>query len=392
MDGEGAPLVHEAVGPSLRLPQAAAAIALGVIALDVVGVAPVLLGALQDEHRLSASGIGLAAMLELLSMGVVTGLCGAVLPARRMKTIAIAASVLLALINLLCLRASGGGVLLMRTAAGAPEGVLIWITVGLIARSETPERWAGVFFTGQVVAQLALAGAFWLWVLPTFGANGGFWALALTSLLGAPIALLCPSAYGALTQAAGLSGGPPPRGWAALLAAFVFVSANGAVSVYLEPLAHQAGLSAGVARLALFTSLVAQVAGGLLATFLAGKVRYMTVFAACVVSYLLVWSIYGFSAPAWLFVAASTLSGLTALLVGPFLTPMIIEADPSRRTAMQTAGAQILGGAAGPFLSAFLVTDANVRAVLIQGAVALLLGLAMMGALRVSARRQKAAA
>ena len=38
------------------------------------GVIPVLLGSLADEHRLSAQAIGLAAMAELLTMGVVTGL------------------------------------------------------------------------------------------------------------------------------------------------------------------------------------------------------------------------------------------------------------------------------------------------------------------------------
>ena len=382
-----ASVVHEAVGPALTPLQAAGAIALGVVALDIIGVAPVLLGALQDEHRLSAAGIGFAAMLELLSMGIVTGLCGAFLPPRRMRAIAVISSVLLAAFNLLALRASGVGVLVARTAAGAPEGVLVWITVGMIARSQTPERWAAVFFTGQVLAQMALAGLFWIWVLPRFGANGGLWALGLTSLLGAPLAFISPDRYGALTQAAGLSGAPPPRGWAALLATVVLVSANGAVTVYLEPLAKQAGLSAGVARLALFASLLAQVAGGLLATYLAGKVRYMAVFTVCTGMFLIVWTVYGVSAPAWLFVGASALAGLSALLVGPFLTPMTIEADPTRRTAMQSAGAQILGGAAGPLLAAFVVSDANVRGVLVQGALALLLGLAMIAAIRFTARR-----
>jgi hypothetical protein len=379
--------VQEAVGPTLTPVQAASAIALGALALDVIGVAPVLLGALQDEHRLSAAGIGLAAMLELLSMGIVTGVCGAVLPPKRMRMIAVVSSVLLAALNFLALGASGLGVLLARTAAGAPEGVLVWITVGMIARSETPERWAAVFFTAQVLAQMALAGLFWIWVLPRFGANGGLWALGVTSLLGVPLAFTSPDRYGALTQAAGLSGAPPPRGWAALFATVVLVSANGAVTVYLEPLAKEAHLSAGVARLSLFASLLAQVAGGLLATYLAGKVRYMTVFMVCTVFFLIVWAIYGVSAPAWLFVGASALAGLTALLVGPFLTPMTIEADPTRRTAMQSAGAQILGGAAGPLLAAFIVSDANVRGVLVQGALALLLGLAMIAAIRFTARR-----
>jgi hypothetical protein len=380
--------VEEAVGPPLSFWQAFAVIALGVLALNIVGVVPVLLGALQDEHRLSASGIGITAMLELLSMGVSTGLCGAFLQPARMKTIGVLGSFALAALHIATLYASGLGVFLVRTAAGVPEGVLLWITVGMVVRSRTPERWSGVFFTGQTVAQLMLAAAFWVWILPRFGANGGFLTLGLTTLLGAPVALLAPSRYKAMEQAGGLQGAPPPRGWFALLATVVIVAANGAVSVYLEPLAHQAGLPAAVARLALFVSLGAQVAGGTLATLIAGKVRYIMVFAACVAIYLAAWGIYGFRPNAGLFVVASGLAGVTTLLLNPFLTPMIIEADPSRRAGMQSAGAQILGGAAGPLLAAFLVSDADVRGVLVLGAASLVLGFVMILGIHLTAKRE----
>ena len=354
MFGFKARAVDEVVGPPLTFWPAFAVIALGVSALNIIGVVPVLLGALQDEHRLSAAGIGQTAMLELLSMGISTGLCGAFLKAARMKTIGVFGSIALAALHMATLYASGVGVLVVRAAAGVPEGVLLWITVGMIVRSRTPERWSGVFFTGQTVAQLMLAAAFWLFVLPRFGANGGFMTLGLTTLLGVPIALLAPSRYKALAQAEGLHGAPPPRGWFALLATVVFVSANGAVSVYIEPLAHQAGLTANVARFAVFAGLVAQVMGGTLATLIAGKVRYISVFAVCVIVYLITWSVYGFTNQAWLFVATTSLAGVTTLLISPFLTPMIIEADPTRRAGMQSAGAQILGGAAGPLLGLLL--------------------------------------
>ena len=388
MFGFKARSAKEAIGPPLSFSQAFAVVALGVSALNIIGVIPVVLGALQDEHRLSASGIGITAMLELLSMGITTGLCGALLKAVHMKTIGIVGSIALAAMDFATLRASSDiGVMLVRAAAGVPEGFLLWITVGMVVRSRTPERWSGVFFTGQTVAQLMLAAAFWAWVMPRFGANGGFLTLGLTSLLGVPIALLAPSRYKALEQAGGTEGAPPPRGWLALLATVVIVAANGAVSVYLEPLARQAGLSANVARLALFVSLTAQVAGGTIATLIAGKARYIMVFAACVVAFLVAWGIYGLRPNAELFVAATALAGFTTLLLNPFLTPMIIEADPSRRAGMQSAGAQILGGAAGPLLAAFLVSDADVRGVLVLGSAALVLGFCMIFAIHVSAKR-----
>ncbi len=377
---------EEIPGPPLTFSEAFAVVALGVIALNIIGVLPVVLGALQDEHRLDASGIGISAMLELLAMGISTGLCGAFLKAERMKTIGVIGSIALAALHIGTLYASGLGVFLVRTAAGLPEGLLLWITVGMVVRSRTPERWSGIFFTGQTVSQLILAAVFWVWVLPKFGANGGFMTLGLTSLLGVPIALMAPSRYKAMEQAGGSQGAPPPRGWFALLATVVIVASNGAVSVYLEPLAHQAGLSANVARLALFVSLAAQVAGGTLATLIAGKARYIMVFAVCVLSYLFAWCIYGFRPAAGIFVAVTALAGFVTMLLNPFLTPMIIEADPTRRAGMQSAGAQILGGAAGPLLAAFLVSDADVRGVLVLGGAALVLGFAMIFAIHRSAR------
>jgi hypothetical protein len=378
-------VVAEAVGPPLTFWQAFSVVFLGVLALNIVGVMPVLLGALQDEHRLSASGIGLTAMLELLSMGIVTGLCGAMLPAARLRTIGVLASIGLAVLHAATVYTSGVGVMIVRTAAGVPEGVLLWITVGMVVRSRTPERWSGVFFTGQTVVQLMLAGAFWVWIMPKFGSNGGFLTLGLVTLIGIPVALLAPNRYKALDQAGGVHGAPPPRGWVALFATVIIVAANGAVSVYLEPLAHALNLSPDVARLALFTSLVAQVVGGAIATLIAGKARYITVFAGCVVAYIVAWAVYGFSANAWAFVGASALAGFTSLLLGPFLTPMIIEADPTRRAGMQSAGAQILGGAAGPLLASFLVSDSNARGVLVMGSVSLVIGFAIIFGLHATA-------
>ena len=67
----------------------------------------------------------------------------------------------------------------LRGLAGVIEGVLLWITVAMISRTETPERWAGVFFTAQTGAQLLLAIALAVWIMPAFGATGGFVAITV---------------------------------------------------------------------------------------------------------------------------------------------------------------------------------------------------------------------
>jgi len=366
---------------------AAAALVLGVAGLMVVGVAPVLLGALQDEGRLDASGIGLAAMLELTAMGVSTGLFGAFLAPKRLRSLAVLGCLLLSGADALSAGARGLGFLAIRTLAGAPEGLLIWVAVSMIARTTTPERWASLFFGGQVMAQLCLAALLWLWVLPGAGATGGFRLLAAATLLAIPAAVFTAASYAPLSGGGAAAGAPPPRGWAALLAAAVFVSANGAVSVYLQPLALQAGLSAATARFALVASLTAQLGGAALALMLAGRVRHFTVFSICTAGYLALFTLYGVHPAAWLFIAVTMGTGLLALLVGPYLTPMIIDADPSRRAAMQAAGAQIFGAAAGPLAASFIVSDKEVRTVLIFGCAAVLMGLAGMFALRQTAPR-----
>ncbi len=384
--------VHEAVGPALTPIEVAATIGVGVNSLLVLGVLPILLGALNSEHRLSAAGIGQTATLELLAMGVSTALAGTVRRPRRLKTIAAVASLALALLDAACAHGGSSLIMVLRTAAGAVEGVLLWITVAMIARTVTPERWAGVFFTAQVTAQLVLAVAFALFVIARFGAAGGFYALALAGVAGLVPAAAVPSRFEPLPLEPGEGGAPPPRGWIALGATLIYVSASSAVGVYLQPLAHQAGLSAGVARTALWVSLVGQVAGGAAAVALAGRVRYFTVFLVASAVYLAVWALFARNLPAWLFVGANAAAGLIGLFLGPFLVPMTIDADPSRRAAMQSGAAQLLGGAMGPWLASLVVSDSNVRGSLMLAAALLVCGLAVVAWLRFSAGRLAGAA
>jgi hypothetical protein len=380
-------VVHEAVGPPMTPLEAGGAISVGVNSLLVLGVLPVLLGALAAEHRLTDAGIGLAAMTEVLSMGVVTGLAGAVLKPRRLKTIGVIASLVLALIDAASANTSGVAVFVARGAAGAVEGVLLWITVAMIARTATPERWAGVFFTAQTLGQLLLALAFAVWVLPLWSASGAFLALAACAVAGALPALIGPSRLADLNPDAEIAGAPPLRGWIALVGTGVFVSGAGAVSVYLQPLAAQVGLDAGVARTALWVSLAGQVAGGALATLVAGRIRWLTVFVVVTVINFAVWRLFALHIPGCLFVGANAASGLSSVFLAPFLVPMTIEADPSRRAAMQSGAAQLVGGAAGPLLAAFAVSDADVHGALWLGVGLTLVGLAPLAWLHFSHRR-----
>jgi hypothetical protein len=384
--GQDGIVVREAIGPSLPLLPAAAAIVLGSLSLLMVGVMPALLGTLAENGRLSASGIGLCATFESLAIGVSAGLCGMAVKPRHLRILAAVATLSLAVLDFASIPASGTMVLVLRTLAGLAEGVMLWITVGMIARTETPERWAGAFWTTIVAMQLAMASAF-IWIIPHLGSEGGFAALGITALVGLAAAALGPKTYGDLPTAPGESGAPPLRGWWALLATLIYTAASGAVLVYLQPMAHEAGLNADVARLSLWVSLAAQVAGGFLATALAGRVHWFTVFCCSTVMFIAGWFAMTIHPSVWLFLASNALTGLNIVLIGPFLVPMTIEADPSRRTAMQSGATQLLAGAMGPWLASMIVSDADVFGAVWLGTGLILGGLALMAALHVTALR-----
>jgi predicted MFS family arabinose efflux permease len=376
-------VVHEAFGPPLAPSEAAAAIALGVVSLLISGLLAVLLGGLAQEHRLSAPGIGLSAMTEALTMAITTGLASASLKPHRLRAIGAASAVALCAANIAVMQAHGDlGVMAARGLCGVPEGLLLWITIGMIARTETPDRWAAVMFTALTATQLAISAGMAAFVLPRFGANGGFLVFGVLSLVGAPITLWLPSRYPPLPQVDGETGPPPPRGLIALAGTLLYVSAASAVAIYLLPLAAEAGLSPLIARTAISFSLAAQVLGGVLATVAAGRVKYFTVFAGGVVAYGAVYLVFGFAAPAWLFIAATAFSGLLAIFINPFLVPMTIEADPSRRAAVQSGAVQLFGAAVGPFLASRVVSQHDARGALWLGMALLCSGLAIIAWLR----------
>ncbi|HEX5262526.1 MAG TPA: hypothetical protein VFW13_03310 [Phenylobacterium sp.] len=384
-------VVHD-VGAAYTPLETGSTVLLGILSLLISGLLGLLLSTLADEHRLAASGIGLAAMLEALSTGLVTGLAGAVLKPRRLRLVAAVASVALIAINLATLRTSGGGILAIRALAGLPEGLLLWIAIGFIARTQTPERWAAVLFTGMGITQLGAATLLTAYILPRFGANGGYVMLACAAALGLPLTALIPRALADLPTTEGGGGAPPPKGWIALFATLCYAAPIAAVAVYVVPFAHEAGLSTGVGRTAISVGLACQILGGALATVLAGRVRYITIFWFCAAALLATWTTYAVSAPAALFVGMAGLGGLCGGLGGPFLVPMTIEVDPTRRTAMQSGAVQLLAGAFGPLLAAMVVGERETHGVIVLSAALLLVGLAVMVGLHRSAQASRAAA
>ncbi|MBI1682302.1 MFS transporter [Caulobacter hibisci] len=377
MSGEASPPLTW-IGPAPSLTQRLSVLWIGVVGVLFPGVGPLLLGGLEKAGRLSAMEIGLAGMAELAAMGIGAALLGPAFGAKRLRPAAIACGCFLAALNLFSVQAEGVALVLIRAAAGLPAGALIWVVTGMIVRSPRPDRWSGIYLTVQTLAQLAVVAALSVFVVDRFGPSGGFVALAGLAASAALAGFLSPRAWSALPQAddaspkADKGGLPSRRGWVALLAIFCFQAFILALWIYAEPLSRQSGHAPGVAGLAFSISLAAQVAGGSAATALAGRVSWFVSLAVGVIAAaacLLVFAALP-SGPA--FIAASGLFGFAWLFASPFLTPLAIEADPSRRAALLGPGASLLGCATGPLLAALIVGERDVRpAVWLAGGLAL---------------------
>lgn len=369
-----APEASRWIGLPPTLVQQLAAFFVGVVGVMFAGVGPLLLGGLEASGRITAAQLGQAGTVELLAMGVSAALAGPVLGTRRLRLVAIVCGLLLAGLNLLTTKVGGDTLTLVRAFAGLPSGVMIWLITGLIVRSPRPERWSGLYLTIQTLAQLVVVAALSAFIIKPFGVDAGFLTLGGMALLSAAAGLLCPPTYAPLAEnAEGPKGLPNPRGWAALAAVLAFQAFILAMWIYAEPLSRQAGHPEGTAGAAFSASLAAQVLGGTAATILAGRLSWFWSLIISVVGAIAVLALFYSLPAAPLYLAGSAVFGFLWLFASPFLTPLAIEADPTRRAAMLGPGASLLGCAAGPFLASLVVTDTDVR-----GSVSLAIGLAVL--------------
>lgn len=361
---------------------------IGVVALLIAGLQPVVLGGLAEAGRLSASGIGLAATAELLALGLACGVAAAGLKPTGLRAKLAWACVGHALCNLASLWAADGALIALRGVSGLFAGVMLWATVGMIARSARPERQAGIFVTTQTLAQLLLAALLPRAVMASWGVDGALLVLGALSLTAAVAALAGPKAFSPLPKAETGGGRLSGLAWAGLTAVFLYLAFIVAIWVYLEPLAATVGLSAGQAHDAVAAALAMQVVGGLAATLAGARLKASHVLiGAGVINLGLV---AGLSAhptgPA--FIGLVAVFGFLWLFVLPFHTVLLIAIDPSRRAAMQLGAAQLLGSSAGPLAASLLVGDADVGGAMKLAAGCLVAALALIvGVVAVLARR-----
>ncbi|MDV0437645.1 hypothetical protein [Xanthomonas sacchari] len=338
---------------------------IGAIALLILGVQPIVLGALVEQHLITLPGVGVVAMGEIIALGIGVALGDALLPVSWQRATAIVAALLAAALNLATVQAQGDAAfVVLRAAAGLAEGLLVWVATVSIVRAATPDRVTAVFMVLQALAQIALAAALALWVLPAAGWKGGFVAMAATCLLVLPLAAALPAAA-SQAPAAGVQCATiatarlrwSPATLAPLLVAFLQMSAIGALWAYLEPLALRAGLDAHAAQLQTSWVLGMQIVGGLAAIY---WVRRLSVSATLTLGSLALCLVAAAmyrvpGAPALGFAAVCVAFGFTWMFLMPFHVGLALRADAQGRVAVLVPAAQLIGSACGPLLASLLL-------------------------------------
>jgi hypothetical protein len=348
----------------------------------IAGLQPLLLGTLARESRITAVQLGHAATAELLIMGVVCGYAGARWPTEHLRVIGAGSALLLAALDVMTTFVHGEGVTLVRALAGVPSAVMIWITIAMIARSPTPERWSGIYLTLQTLAQFVAAAALTAWVVGDLGANGGFIVLAILSCVAAVAAWWLPNRLVPLAAVDAHGNRPGSLGLLALTVPLLWMAFVVGVWVYAEPLSHQAGHRPNIAGIAITASLACQVLGGATATLVGGRLRWFPTLCSCAALNAVCLLVFAALPHAVTFLGASAVFGFLWLFTLPFMVPMVIAADPTRRAAVMVGGAELLGGSLGPLLVSFVVSDTEARGAIGFGGLALGAAVLIMFALQ----------
>ncbi|GAA0304365.1 MFS transporter [Sphingomonas oligophenolica] len=351
------------IGQAPSSSQIFAFLLLGTTALLIAGVQPVVLGALVDEARLSASAVGWTVAIEFVTIGIGVAIASSVWdPAKIRGRVAIAAVVLI-VVDLLISRLTGGGILADRAVAGLAEGVLVAPAAIIIARAPTPARWAGILLVLQGVAQFVLAAVLPGTAMKAGGADGAFYVLAAAVAISLLVVPLLPGHMARLRVSAVEH---PQNSWtlasvSSLFSVFLtYAYFIGAFS-YFGLLARQAGLGLEQVGNVIALTVATSILGSAGLAMVAQRVHYYTIATICLcVNVGLI--VFITSLPDYRsLLLAGTAFGFFWGIFTPLQVALVIENDRSRRTALVIPGVQALGAAGGPLLCSAFVTQGDAR-------------------------------
>lgn len=344
----------------------ATSILIGSCALLVLGVQPVLLGAMVQEGRIAEAQVGNLVTIEMLAM-VLGSLAGIGLLRRAGAQVVIGlAGLVLAAMNLAMTGQSGMAILASaRAIAGLSEGVLVASALVAISRVTRVERASAIFLAVQTLLQAVVAAALPFLAMASSRTDTALVALAAAGAIAAASALSLPrqlrpaapdSERGALT----------PASLTALLGAGLFLGAIVSVWSYFGLWLIHYGYPPTFEGTAVSLCLVAQVVGALAAARFGERLPNRQTISVCaLVGALLVALFFLGRDSAEAIIAVSVAFGFVWLFTLPFFAGWLIEIDPGRRAVLYLTAFQLGGAALLPSLAGLAVGSFSVDAMLV---------------------------
>ena len=155
--------------------QLIAALWIGSVGLLILGLQPILLGAMFAEGRVSLDELAVVATAEILTIAIGSAIASLLVSTRRLTMKSVVLLLALAVLNCaMSYATSAAGIVIVRSLAGLVEGAMVAVSIELIARSTHAERLGGFFVTLQTLAQSVIALVLARWIVPTAGSSGGF--------------------------------------------------------------------------------------------------------------------------------------------------------------------------------------------------------------------------
>lgn len=369
--------------------QLASALWIGSVGLLILGLQPVLLGALYTEGHVTGDELALIATAEMIAIAIGSAIVAMLLPARSMRRKSAVLLILLALANFWTAYAATPNALIgARTLAGLAEGGLVAVATELIARSRRAERIGGYFVTLQTLAQCALALLLALYAVPAAGASGGFIALGVVCLLSLVVAWTVPDDYADLPKEEHFANVLTAPAITALLSIFCYFMFFGSVWAFLEPIGAQFGIDGRTVGLMVSASLAAQVTGAMTATVFEARIDYRFAITAIGIVAAISSALLVTGPGLAVFWAVALVMGFILLFIVPYQIRLAITADETRAAALLVPAAQLFGLAIGPIAASLLIDGTNFRPVPEFAAATALASVLLLGVFMLVARRR----
>ncbi|NML90668.1 MFS transporter [Sphingobium sp. TB-6] len=329
---------------------------IGAVGILILGIQPLLLGALLNAGKINAVELGWIATVEVLGMALGVWIGARLMAGSQGKRIAVAACLLMALAN--AITPSADTVMTIawaRSLAGLAEGAMIAVSILTISHGAAPARLNAIYLTAGATPQLVFAYLLPVKVFPVYGVESGFYILAGVGLLSAALAVVIRDRLAPEPEEAGGRVAWTPKVVLALAATLVTASAIGACWSYAEPMGARQGLTTASVGVAITISLAFQIIGSLVVALVGYRLPFRLVLpggvivqAAAVMTLIAIPGIVGFSFGLAVF-------GFCWQACLPFAMDLVIEADASRMTAPLVMPLTLAGLSMGPLIASALV-------------------------------------